>query len=231
MPNKPILLVEDDETLGELLKSFLELNNFEVRLYRDPEQAIQFFHMREYDLCILDVMMPGKDGFTLAREIKKIRPTQRLLFLTAKKMKEDMIRGYDLGAEDYIVKPFDSDLLLKKIQVIMRRGHPALTSDQTENAYRFGSIEYKPASRELIFENATCKLSPKEGELMLLLCKKMGGVMLRSEALQLIWGEESFFTNKTMDVYLARLRKYLESDSRVKIENVHSKGFRLVIAT
>jgi DNA-binding response OmpR family regulator len=113
----------------------------------------------------------------------------------------------------------------------MRRGHPALTSDQTENAYRFGSIEYKPASRELIFENATCKLSPKEGELMLLLCKKMGGVMLRSEALQLIWGEESFFTNKTMDVYLARLRKYLESDSRVKIENVHSKGFRLVIAT
>jgi len=228
MNQKPILLVEDDETLGELLKSFLELNGFDVKLYRDPQAALNFFTAREYDLCVLDVMMPGKDGFTLAKELKKLRPNQRFLFLTAKRLKEDMMKGYEIGAEDYIVKPFDSDLLLKRIEVILRRGRQGRPVGDTKSEYRFGKTLYKPDTRELVFENTAKRLSPKEGELMLLLCKRIGGILARSEALQLIWGEENFFTNKTMDVYLTRLRRHLEEDNTVKIENVHGRGFRLL---
>ena len=228
MNPKPILLVEDDETLGELLKSFLELNGFEVKLYRDPQMALDFFKAKEYDLCILDIMMPGKDGFTLAREIRKIKPGQRFLFLTAKKMKEDIMKGYDVGADDYIIKPFDSDLLLKRIQVILRRSTIVNALEEAKDEYCFGKTRFKPAARELVFENSLRRLSPKEAELMLPLSKRLGTILLRSEALQLIWKEENFFTNKTMDVYLARLRKYLEEDQTVKIENVHGKGFRII---
>lgn len=228
MSQKPILLVEDDETLGELLKSFLELHGFAVRLYRSPYQALDFFTAHDYDLCILDVMMPGKDGFTLAQEIKKIRPRQRLLFLTAKKMKEDMMKGYEIGAEDYVLKPFDSDLLLRKIQVILRRERDTSPGEEAKDHYPFGETVFKPLTRELLFSHTSRKLSPKESELLLLLCKKIGSILLRSEALQRLWGEETFFTNKTMDVYLARLRKYLENDKTVKIENVHGRGFRIV---
>lgn len=222
-----ILLVEDDPNFGAVLRDYLELNDFEVVLAKDGQQGLQAFKGLEPDLCILDVMMPHKDGFTLAGEIKEIDPDMPLIFLTAKSMKEDMLRGYQVGADDYIVKPFDSELLLYKIKAILSRRNSG-NEEEEKSEFNIGSYNYNAETRVLTNTDAEFKLSPKEGALLRLLATNKNHLVSRSEALRKIWKDDNYFTGRSMDVYVAKLRKHLKHDENVAIINVHSEGFRLV---
>lgn len=222
-----ILLVEDDPNFGAVLRDYLELHDFDVVLAKDGLQGLQAFKGLEPDLCILDVMMPHKDGFTLAGEIKEITPEMPLIFLTAKSLKEDMLRGYQVGADDYIVKPFDSEVLLYKIKAVLsRRGQANEDDEKTE--FEIGSYFFNSETRTLTHPDAEYTLSPKEGALLRLLVRNKNHVVSRSEALKRIWKDENYFTGRSMDVYVAKLRKHLKHDEDVAIVNVHSEGFRLV---
>lgn len=222
-----ILLAEDDPNFGIVLKDYLELHDYQVTLCPDGIKAIAAFRKGKYDLCILDVMMPGKDGFTLAREIKKLDEDMPLIFLTAKTMKEDMLEGFRIGADDYITKPFDSEVLLYKIKAIMHR-KGATTADKPEvTDYTIGQYRFQYKLRLLHHNGEINKLSPKEAELLRLLCQHLNDVMPREEALLRIWHEDSYFTARSMDVYIAKLRKYLREDPSVEIINIHGQGYRL----
>lgn len=221
-----ILLVEDDLNFGNLLRDTLELNDYTVFLERDGVQGLRAYKEREYDLCIFDVMMPKKDGLTLATEVKNIENGQPLIFLTAKGQKEDIIAGYSAGADDYLVKPFDTDVLLYKIQAII--GRKVLEEEEIPEEMPLASFVYKPRIRQLVHGTEVTKLSPKEGELLLLLLSHANQLVPRSKALLKIWKEDNYFTGRSMDVYVAKLRKYLKSDESLRIENVHGEGFRLV---
>ena len=223
---KQILLVEDDPNFGAVLRDYLELNDFEVVLAKDGQQGLQAFKGLEPDLCILDVMMPHKDGFTLAGEIKHIDPDMPLIFLTAKSLKEDMLKGYQVGADDYIVKPFDSEVLLYKIKAILSRKNAGVEEEKVE--FQIGSYKFNSETRVLTNSEAEYKLSPKEGALLKLLAGNKNHLVSRSEALRKIWKDDNYFTGRSMDVYVAKLRKHLKHDESVAIINVHSEGFRLV---
>lgn len=226
-PNAHILLVEDDPNFGMILKDFLELNDFEITHAIDGEAGLEAFKEGHFDLCILDIMMPKMDGFTLAGEIRKIEPQQPFIFLSAKSMKEDILQGYKAGADDYLTKPFDSDILLHKIQAVLARSlQESSQSEKTE--FTLGSFSYNSKLRELTRGSDTHKLSPKEGELLKLLILHVNDLMPRSLALNKIWGDDNYFTGRSMDVYVAKLRKYLKEDETLKIENIHSEGFRLI---
>lgn len=223
-----ILLAEDDPNFGIVLKDYLELHDYQVTLSPDGCQAITAFRNGKYNLCILDVMMPGKDGFTLAREIKKLNADMPLIFLTAKAMKEDMLEGFRIGADDYITKPFDSEVLLCKIKAIMHRKNGNAPIEKPEvTEYTIGQYRFQYKLRLLHYNGAIQKLSPKESELLRLLCQNLNDVMPREEALQRIWHEDSYFTARSMDVYIAKLRKYLKLDPAVEIINIHGQGYRL----
>lgn len=223
-----ILLAEDDPNFGIVLKDYLELHDYEVTLCPDGCQAITAFRKGSFDLCILDVMMPEKDGFTLAREIKKLQPDMPLIFLTAKTMREDMLEGFKIGADDYITKPFDSEVLLYKIKAIMhRKGGSAATEKPEATEYNIGQYRFQYKLRLLHYNGDIQKLSPKETELLRLLCQHLNDVMPRDEALLRIWHEDSYFTGRSMDVYIAKLRKYLRHDPAVEIINIHGQGYRL----
>ncbi|PVY41298.1 response regulator transcription factor [Pontibacter virosus] len=223
-----ILLAEDDPNFGIVLKDYLELHDYEVTLCSDGCKAITAFRKGHFDLCILDVMMPEKDGFTLAREIKKLQPDMPLIFLTAKAMREDMLEGFKIGADDYITKPFDSEVLLYKIKAIMhRKGGNAITEKQEVTEYSIGQYRFQYKLRLLHHNGDIQKLSPKETELLRLLCQHLNDVMPREEALIRIWHEDSYFTGRSMDVYIAKLRKYLRHDPAVEIINIHGQGYRL----
>ena len=222
-----ILLVEDDPNFGAVLRDYLELHDFDVVLAKDGQQGLQAFKGLDPDLCILDVMMPYKDGFTLAGEIKEISPEMPLIFLTAKSLKEDMLRGYQVGADDYIVKPFDSEVLLYKIKAVLSRKGQA-TEDEEQVEFEIGSYLFNSETRTLSHSEATYTLSPKEGALLGLLVRNKNHLVSRSEALKKIWKDENYFTGRSMDVYVAKLRKHLKHDEDVAIINVHSEGFRLV---
>ncbi|WP_299989594.1 response regulator transcription factor [uncultured Pontibacter sp.] len=223
-----ILLAEDDPNFGIVLKDYLELHDYEVTLSPDGCQAITAFRKGNFDLCILDVMMPGKDGFTLAREIKKLQPDMPLIFLTAKAMREDMLEGFKIGADDYITKPFDSEVLLYKIKAIMhRKGGNPIPEKQEVTEYNIGQYRFQYKLRLLHYNGEIQKLSPKEAELLRLLCQHLNDVMPREEALLRIWHEDSYFTGRSMDVYIAKLRKYLRHDPAVEIINIHGQGYRL----
>ncbi len=222
-----ILLVEDDPNFGAVLRDYLELNDYDVVLAKDGLQGLQAFKGLEPDLCILDVMMPHKDGFTLGSEIKEITPDMPLIFLTAKSLKEDMLKGYQVGADDYIVKPFDSEVLLYKIKAVLsRKGQTSEEDERTE--FEIGSYSFNSETRELCHTDATYVLSPKESALLGLLVRNKNHLVSRSEALKKIWKDENYFTGRSMDVYVAKLRKHLKHDEDVAIINVHSEGFRLV---
>lgn len=224
---KQILLVEDDPNFGAVLRDYLELHDFEVVLAKDGVQGLQEFKMNEPDLCILDVMMPYKDGFALAGEIKDLDNDMPVIFLTAKSMKEDMLKGYQIGADDYIVKPFDSEVLLYKIKAIMsRRLQSQDDDDQVE--FIIGTYTYHSEFRLLKNKDQEFKLSPKEGALLRLLAANKNSLVSRSQALKKIWKDDNYFTGRSMDVYVAKLRKHLRTDENVAIINVHSEGFRLV---
>jgi len=227
MENKyHIFLVEDDENFGSVLKSYLEINDFEVKWIKDGIKAIQEFGAHTFDICIFDVMLPNMDGFSVARKVKEINPEIPFIFLTAKTLKDDIIEGFKIGADDYITKPFDSEVLLYKIKAIIKRN---ITETNQTNNYKIGKYIFDYELRILSFDEQSVKLSPKESELLKLLCLCENKVLDRNKALQEIWGEDGYFTARSMDVYITKLRKYLKNDPSIEIENIHGSGFILRI--
>ena len=226
-----ILLVEDDPNFGIVLRDYLGMNNFEVVLAKNGMEGFEKFKKQEYDVCILDVMMPYKDGFTLAREIRQQNQHVPIIFLTAKTMKEDVLEGYKAGADDYLNKPFDSEVLLVKIKTILERksiNNQSVQSKQFE--FEIGNFQLNSKLRFLsYFGEEPIKLSPKENELLKLLALHLNDLMPRELALTQIWRDDNYFTSRSMDVYIAKLRKYLKKDEKVEILNIHGEGFRLVV--
>jgi two-component system, OmpR family, response regulator len=222
-----ILLCEDDQNLGIVLKNYLELNDFEVTLERDGRLGLAAFQREKYELCLLDVMMPHMDGFTLAEEIRDVDPDVPLFFLSAKTMKDDIIQGYKLGADDYITKPFDSEVLMLKIKAILKRNDD-INKESENREFDLGMYHFNPKLRELSHKGHTQTLSPKENELLKMLCEHLNDLLLREAALKKIWGSDTYFNGRSMDVYIAKLRKYLKEDTTIEIVNIHGNGFRLV---
>ena len=222
-----ILLCEDDTNLGSVLKTNLELNDYEVVLERDGRLGLAAFQREKFDICLLDVMMPNMDGFTLAEEIRDVDPDIPLFFLSAKTMKEDIIQGYKLGADDYITKPFDSEVLLLKIKAMLKRGEEEnKINDNIE--FDLGGYHFNPRLRELKIGATVHILSPKENELLKMLAEHKNDLLPRERALKKIWGSDTYFNGRSMDVYIAKLRKYLKEDTQIEIVNIHGNGFRLV---
>ncbi len=222
-----ILLCEDDTNLGMVLKNYLELNDYDVTLERDGRLGLAAFQREKFDICLLDVMMPNMDGFTLAEEIRDVDPDIPLFFLSAKTMKDDIIQGYKLGADDYITKPFDSEVLLLKIKAILKRNEEDnRVSDNIE--FDLGRYHFNPKLRELKHDELTQTLSPKENELLKMLAEHKNDLLPRERALKKIWGSDTYFNGRSMDVYIAKLRKYLKDDTNIEIVNIHGNGFRLV---
>lgn len=222
---KRILLVEDEENFGSLLQNYLHLSNYQVNWQKDGALGYSAFMNGNFDLYILDVMMPHMDGFTLAEKIRQKDRETPIVFLTARNMKEDMIRGYRLGADDYLNKPFDIEILLFKIEILLKRSRSETAPEQ--DIYQIGDYQYEVKTRGLILNGDSRKLSPKEGALLHLLCQHMNDILPREKALKEIWNEDSYFTTRSMDVYITKLRKYLNADANVRIENVHSSGYGL----
>jgi len=226
MEKQHILLVEDDINFGNLLRDTLTFNDYEVILERDGVQGLRAFKQGTFDLCIFDIMMPKKDGLTLATEVKEIDNGQPLIFLTAKGQKEDIIAGYSAGADDYLVKPFDTDVLLYKIQAII--GRKSAEVEEEPDELTIGKFTFFPKIRQLDLNGDVVRLSPKESDLLKMMIAHRNQLLPRSKALLKIWKEDNYFTGRSMDVYVAKLRKYLRPDERLRIENVHGEGFRLV---
>ena len=229
---KKILLVEDDPNFGTVLKDYLMMNDYDVILAKNGMEGFEKFKKDDYDLCILDVMMPYKDGFTLAKEIREKNKEVPIIFLTAKAMKEDVLKGYKIGADDYLNKPFDSEVLLMKIKAIIQRKSKETVSDSKQFDFVFGNFHLNAKLRYLTYKDqAPNKLSPKENDLLRLLALHKNDLMPRELALTKIWRDDNYFTSRSMDVYIAKLRKYLSADDEVEIINIHGEGFRLVVKT
>jgi DNA-binding response OmpR family regulator len=223
-----ILLVEDDTNFGKVLKNYLELNDYEVELARDGILGLAAFRREKFDLCLLDVMMPNLDGFSLAEEIRNIDLDVPLFFLTAKNLKEDILNGYRLGADDYILKPFDSEILLHKIKAIIKRNTEASDKQNVTFEFKIGKFNFNSKLRELSLNGSdTHVLSPKENALLKMFCENMNDLTAREDALKKIWGSDTYFNGRSMDVYVAKLRKFLKEDAEVEIVNIHGNGFRL----
>lgn len=223
-----ILLVEDDANLGQVLKNYLELHDYIVELCRDGILGLAAFRREKFDLCLLDVMMPNMDGFTLAEEIRNVDPDVPLFFLSARSMKEDLITGYKLGADDYIAKPFDSEVLLHKIKAILKRNQEIQDKNPSQIEFNVGEYHFNSKLRILTFNGKEVTLSPKENALLQMLCEFKNDLLPRDQALKRIWGSDTYFNGRSMDVYIAKLRKYLSDDENVSIVNIHGNGFRLV---
>ena len=223
---KKIFLLEDDKNFGSVMKSYLEINDFDVVWEQDGLYAISTFKKYEFDLCILDVMLPHVDGFEVAEKIKEINNKIPFVFLTAKSLKKDIVKGYKLGADDYIIKPFDSDVLLFKINAILRRPEKTLKEDFTHE-FVIGEYKFNNQLRELECNEQKFNLSPKESELLNLLCQNKNNILARQLALTKIWGDDNYFTTRSMDVYITKLRKYFRYDNNIEIINIHSSGFSL----
>ena len=228
--NRRILLVEDDPNFGSILKEYLMINGYEVTLAKNGIEGFEKFKKEDFDLCLLDVMMPYKDGFTLAKEIREKNETIPLIFLTAKTMKEDVLKGFKIGADDYLSKPFDSEVLLAKIKSILSRRVAPATVESDEMEFAIGDFNLNAKLRLLTYKKEEpVKLSPKENQLLRLLALHVNDLMPREKALNKIWRDDNYFTSRSMDVYIAKLRKYLKDDSKVEILNIHGEGFRLVV--
>lgn len=227
-PKLRILLAEDDQNLGSLLKEYLQAKSYEVDLLPDGEKAFKSFQKSFYDICILDVMMPLKDGFSVAADIRTINKDIPIIFLTAKSMKEDVLEGFKLGADDYITKPFSMEELLFRIEAILRRTKPDFRQSN-QVVYKLGNYTFDFQKQILQNEENTHKLTTKESELLKMLCDNANNILERNYALKTIWFDDSYFNARSMDVYITKLRKYLKDEPSVEILNVHGKGFKLVI--
>ena len=228
-----ILLVEDDQNFGDVLRSYLEMHEYEVELAQDGDEGLMKYNKGNFDLCILDVMMPKKDGFTVAKEIREKDKEIPLIFLTAKSLKEDVLEGFKIGADDYITKPFNSEELLLRVQAILRRSGVKPDPEEDTKEFELGSFHFNYPLRILTYtaaDNSTSKdnLSPKEAHLLRLFCIHKNDVLPRSVALTKIWGEDNYFTARSMDVFVTKLRKYLSKDEKLEIVNIHGNGFRLI---
>jgi two-component system, OmpR family, response regulator len=221
-----IFLVEDDLSFGSVLKSYLELNDYSVDWIDDGKYAMEHFRKGVFDICILDIMLPHVDGFTIANEIRQINNTVPIVFLTAKKLKEDVLKGYGVGGDDYITKPFDTDILLCKIKAIIARRD---VHDGSKDLYQIGKFVFNAKLRTLTIGEVEYKLSPKEGQLLELLAINPNDLISRELALKKIWGSDDYFTARSMDVYVTKLRKYLSDDPSLVIKNIHGAGFQLLI--
>ncbi|WP_445756133.1 response regulator transcription factor [Polaribacter sp.] len=231
MGSKKILLVEDDPNFGTVLKDYLALNDYNVTLAKDGIEGLIMFKNSDYDMCILDVMMPRKDGFSLAQDIRATNKEIPIIFLTAKTLKEDVLKGYSVGADDYLNKPFDSEVLLYKIKAILQRKESDKTSE-SDQIFEFiiGGFLFNSKLRYLSSAaiEEPIKLSPKESKLLRMLAIHKNDLMPRELALTKIWRDDNYFTSRSMDVYIAKLRKYLKDDENVEILNIHGEGFRLI---
>ncbi len=231
MNPKKILLVEDDPNLGMLLEDYLSLKGkFDIKLCVDGEEGLKAFTQDEFDICILDVMMPKKDGFTLAKDIRKINATIPIIFATAKGMMEDKTEAYSLGGDDYITKPFRIEELLLRINALLKRvTMQDQEPEQKPTKFSIGDYQFDYQTQIISKNDNQQKVSTKEAELLRLLCLKMNDVLTREEALLQIWHDDNYFNGRSMDVFLSKLRKYLRDDSKVEIINVHGKGYKLLV--
>ncbi len=233
--NTRILLVEDDRNFGDVLKSYLEMHDYDVDLAVDGIDGFEQFRRGEYDLCILDVMMPRRDGFTLAKDIRSKNAEVPIIFLTAKTLKEDIVEGFKIGADDYVTKPFNSEELLFRIQAIMKRTRKTQGDESpSSEEYTIGKYQFNVPLRVLYHKEGEeiiekYKLSPKEAQLLVLFCDRRNNILPRSEALTKIWGEDNYFTARSMDVFVTKLRKYFAKDSSIEITNIHGSGFRMLV--
>lgn len=222
-----ILLVEDDPNLGLLLSEYINAKGYECTLRVNGQEGYDTFVKGEYDFLIFDVMMPVKDGFTLAKEVRGIDKNVPILFLTAKSLKEDTLKGFNVGADDYMTKPFSMEELLARMNAILRRVPDLEESD--DGHYEIGIFDFDHQQQILSFNDQNAKLTTKENELLKLLCKNKNGVLERNDALKAVWGDDNYFNGRSMDVYIAKLRKHLKADENIEIINVHGKGFKLLV--
>jgi len=229
---KKVLLVEDDQNFGAILRDYLELHDYEVVLARNGVEGGEKFNKEEFAICLLDVMMPYNASFTLAKEIRKVNSAVPIIFLTAKSMKEDVVKGYNLGADDYLTKPFDSDVLLLKMKAMFQRMEQNVVNlDKAKHLFTIGKFDFNAKLRELSHDaGPPVKLSPKEGALLHLLALHQNDLMPRELALKRIWKDDTYFTSRSMDVYIAKLRKHLKADPTIEISNIHGEGFRMTVA-
>jgi two-component system OmpR family response regulator len=228
MSNKPvkIFLVEDDLSFGSVLKSYLEINDYAVEWVDDGKYALDHFRKGIFNICILDIMLPHVDGFTIANEIRQINNEVPIIFLTAKKLKDDVLKGYGVGGDDYITKPFDTDILLAKIKAILSRRD---FQSGTRDIFEIGKFIFNAKLRTLTIGETENKLSPKEAQLLELLAVNPNTLISREMALKKIWGSDDYFTARSMDVYITKLRKFLSEDPSLNIKNIHGSGFQLLV--
>lgn len=229
MQNFRLLVVEDDPNLGTILAEYLRAKNYDITLCVDGDEGFDAFTKKEYDLVISDVMMPKKDGFTMAMEIRKLNSKIPIIFLTAKSMKEDTIEGFKIGADDYITKPFSMEELLLRINAILRRTKSEIIEDENTKDLSVGVFTFNPNERTLVHGDVHEKLTSKESQLLKLLAQNKNEVLEREFALKAIWGDDSYFNSRSMDVYITKLRKFLRPDTNLEIINVHGKGFKLIV--
>ena len=221
-----ILLCEDDENLGMLLREFLQAKGFNADLCSDGEKGYKAFVKNQYDLCVFDVMMPKKDGFTFAQEIRLVNTEVPIIFLTAKALKEDILEGFKIGADDYITKPFSMEELVSRIGAILRRVRGK--KDKEVTSYKIGRFTFDTQKQVLVIDDKTKKLTTKESELLALLCANVNQILERNFALKTIWVDDNYFNARSMDVYITKLRKLLKDDPSIEIINIHGKGYKLI---
>ena len=221
-----ILLCEDDENLGMLLREYLQAKGFVAELCADGEAGFKAFLKTKFDICVLDVMMPKKDGFTLAQEIRSANTDVPIIFLTAKTLKEDILEGFKLGADDYITKPFSMEELVFRIEAILRRTKGKKSREST--VYRLGQFTFDTQKQLLQIGEKQTKLTTKENELLALLCSHSNEIRQRDFALKTIWIDDNYFNARSMDVYITKLRKHLKDDPQIEIINIHGKGYKLI---
>jgi DNA-binding response OmpR family regulator len=223
-----VLLAEDDENLGLLLKEYLIAKGFDTDLYPDGEAAYKGFMKEQYSICIFDIMMPKKDGFSLAKDVRMVNSDIPIIFLTAKSMKEDILEGFKLGADDYLTKPFSMEELIFRIEAILRR-----TTGEKKGAeelkFKLGSLSFDARKQTLTDADDVRKLTTKESELLRLLCVNANKVLERNFALKTIWVDDNYFNARSMDVYITKLRKHLKNEANVEIINIHGKGYKLIL--
>jgi DNA-binding response OmpR family regulator len=224
----PVLLAEDDPNLGELLQDYLNAKGFDVSLAINGEEAFDLFCSKKFDICILDVMMPKKDGFSVAKDIRLHNDHIPILFLTAKAMKEDTLKGFEVGGDDYLTKPFLMEELLLRIKAILKRSSGQSVKEMKDH-YTIGKYTLDMSRRELTLEGIATKLTTKEAALLGLFSQHANQAVSRTYALKMIWGDDSYFNARSMDVYITKLRKYLKGDPKVKILNLHGEGFKLIM--
>ncbi len=227
MEKVKILLCEDDENLGMLLNEYLQTKGFETELCLDGEAGYKAFTNNSYDFCILDIMMPKKDGFLLAQDIRKLNSNVPILFLTAKTLKEDVLEGFKIGGDDYVTKPFSMEELLYRIEAILRR--ICVKKSRITSEYKLGKFTFDTQKQLLIIDGKVTKLTTKECELLTMLAQNANNILERNYALKTIWVEDNYFNARSMDVYITKLRKLLKDDPNVEIINIHGKGYKLII--